>query len=196
MGVRQVVDGAVDPDADEASLAGAFEHLFVLALAAANHGRHDHEASVLGQVKDRVHHLLHRLPGHGAPAFRAVGMAHAGEEEAQVVVDLGNGAYCGARVVGDALLVNGDSRGEALDVVHIRLVHPPKELAGIGGEGLDVAALPFGVDGIKGKGTLARARDAGDNYQLVPGDDHVNVLEVVLPSPLDDDVLLGHPSLP
>jgi hypothetical protein len=50
-----------------------------------------------------------------------------------------------------ALLVDGDRGREALDEVDVGLVHLPQELAGVGGERLDVAALPLGVDGVEGE---------------------------------------------
>ena len=114
-------------------------------------------------------------------------MTDARVEEAQVVVDFGDGADGGAGVVGDALLVDGDGGRQALDVVHIRLFHEAEELAGVGGEGLNVAALTLGVDGVKGEGALAGAGDAGDDDELIPGDGHVNILEAVLTRALDVD---------
>jgi hypothetical protein len=54
------------------------------------------------------------------------------------------------------------------------------------GEGLDVAALALGVDGVEGEGGLAGAGDAGDDDELVAGYDDVDVLEVVLAGAADD----------
>ncbi len=53
-------------------------------------------------------------------------------------------------------LVNGDGGGEALDVIHIGLVHLADELARVGRERLDVAALALGEDGIEGQRGFAR----------------------------------------
>ena len=71
--------------------------------------------------------------------------------------------------MGHALLVDGDGGGEALNVLDVGLFHAPQELAGVGRQGLDVAALTFGVDGIEGQGALSRTGDAGDDHQLVSG---------------------------
>jgi hypothetical protein len=57
-----------------------------------------------------------------------------GIEQAQVIVDLGNGAHCGAGIVAGGLLVNGDGRREPFDIINIRFIHLPKELPGIGGQ--------------------------------------------------------------
>ncbi len=128
-----------------------------------------------------------------------MGAAGAGKEEAQVVVDLGHGADGGAGVAAGALLVDGDGGGEALDVVDVGLLHLAEELAGVGGEGLDVAALALGVDGVEGERALAGAGEAGDDDELVAGDVDVDVLEVVLAGAADDDGierhLLSSPSL-
>ena len=91
-----------------------------------------------------------------------------------------------------ALLVDGDGGAEALDVVDVGLLHAAEELAGVGGEGLDVAALALGVDGVEGEGTLARAGEAGDNHELVSGDRDVDVLEVMLAGAFDEDGISRH----
>jgi hypothetical protein len=45
--------------------------------------------------------------------------------------------------------------------VDLRLVHPVQELAGVGREGLDVATLPLGVEGVEHQAIdLPRSRDA------------------------------------
>src|SRR5207244_9529992 len=66
------------------------------------------------------------------------------------------------------------------------LVHLPQELAGVGGQGLDVAALSLRVDGVEGQRGLARARDPGEDDELVPGELERDVAEVVLPGPPND----------
>ena len=85
----------------------------------------------------------------------AIHLAEAGEEDAQEVVDFSDGADRGAGVLARGLLVDGDGGREALDVVHVRLFHLAEELAGVGGEGFDVAALALGVERVKGEGGLA-----------------------------------------
>src|SRR5690606_22859745 len=118
-----------------------------------------------------------------APADGAVRRTHPGEEQAQVVVDLGDGANRGARVVRAAFLVDGDGRRQALDVFDIRLVHLAEELARIGRERLHVAALPFGEDGVESQRRLARAGQPGDDHELVAGDLYRDVLEIVFIGP-------------
>ena len=159
----------VDPDPGEALLGQVVEQGAVLALAAPDHRRHDLEAGPLGQLEDPVDDLLRGLARHGPPADRAVGMADAGIQKAQVVVDLGDGPDGRAGVAGGRLLVDGDGRGQALDEVDVRLVHLAQELAGVGREGLDVAALALGVDGVEGQGGLPRAREPVKTISLSRG---------------------------
>ena len=145
---------AVDADADEAGGAGVVEDVLVLALLVDDARSEEHQAgAALGE--DGLRDLLRRLPLHGPAAAMAVRAPDAGEQEPQVVVDFSDGADGGARIVGDALLIDGDGGGEPLDVLDVGLVHASEELAGVSGEGLDVAALAFGVDRVEGEGGLA-----------------------------------------
>ena len=130
-------------------------------------GRDDAEARARLELADVVDDLLHALPGDGPPAVGAVRVADAGVQQAQVVVDLGDRADGGPRVARGRLLVDGDRRREALDAVHVRLVHLAEELARVGREALDVAALALGVDGVEGERRLARAGEAGDDDEAV-----------------------------
>src|SRR5690606_12226981 len=59
-------------------------------------------------------------------------------------------------------------------------VHETEELASVTAETLDVAPLPFGVDRVKSKATLAATRDASHDDKLVLGNIKVNILEVML----------------
>ena len=84
-----------------------------------------------------------------------------GPEDAQVVVDLGHRADGRAGVAGVDLLLDGDGGGEPLDHFDMRARHLLDKLAGVGGERLGIAALPLGVDRLKGKRAFARAGGAG-----------------------------------
>ena len=163
--------------------------LRVLALAGPHHrGQQlDPGAGRLGQ--DLVGHLLDGLAGDGGAAGHAHRPAHPGIEQAQVVVDLGDRGHGGPGVAAGGLLFDGDGRGQAFDAVHIGLFHLVQELPGIGAEAFHVAPLAFGVQGVEGQAGLAAAGQAGDHHQLVPGQDQVDVLEVVLPGPVDVDAI-------
>ena len=96
-----------------------------------------------------------------APAGRSRGSSSlrgAREEQLEVVVQLRHRADGGARGAHRVGLVDGDGRRDAVDAVDLRLVHAVEELARVGREGLDVAALALGVERVEGQRGLARAR--------------------------------------
>ena len=90
----------------------------------------------------------------------AVRIADAREEQAQVVVDLGDRADGRARVVARRLLLDRDRRRQALDQVDVGLFHELQELPRVGRQRLDVAALAFGVERVERERGLARAGQA------------------------------------
>jgi len=154
-----------------------------LALACPRNRGQYHQFGVLGQGQRCVDHLAHRLRLQRQIVFGAVRGAGAGVEQAQVIVDFGDGADGRARVVAGGLLLDRDRRRQALDQVHVGLVHQLQELARVGAQAFDVAALAFGVQRVKRQARLARARQTGDHHQRVLGDVEVDVLEVVRACP-------------
>ena len=126
-----------------------------------------------------------------AAAVEAGDGAAAGVEEAEVVVDLGGGGDGGAGIARLIFLLDGDGGGEAVHVVDIGLFDALQELAGVGGERFDVAALAFGVDGVEGEGRFAGAGDAADDGERVVGDVDVDGFEVVGARAADDDGVVG-----
>src|SRR5207249_11850292 len=63
--------------------------------------------------------------------FRSLGtvsLANAGVQDAQVIVDLGDGADRRARVATGCLLLNADRRRQAGKVIDVRLLHLAHEL--------------------------------------------------------------------
>jgi hypothetical protein len=146
-----VVHRAVDPQAHEALGAQFGEQIELLALAAGHHRGEDHQFGVFRQGQHVVHHLRDALRLERLAVLRAVRRAGAGEEQAQVVVDLGDGADRRARVVAGGLLLDGDGRRQALDQVDVGLLHQLQELPRVGRERLDVAALALGVERVEGE---------------------------------------------
>ena len=80
---------------------------------------------------------------------------------------------------------------EAVDRVDVRLLHHLQELAGVGGEALDVAALALGVDRVEGQARLAGAGQPGDADQRMARQPDGDVLEVVLPGAVNDELFLA-----
>ena len=148
--------------------------------------REDLEPGALRHLQDAVDDLLRGLLGDRLAADRAVRLADAGVEQAQVVVDLGDRADRRARVPRGRLLVDRHRRRQALDEVDVRLVHLAEELPRVGRQRLDVAALALGEDRVEGQARLARAGQPGEHDHRVAGQVEVDVLEVVLAGATDD----------
>ena len=104
-----------------------------------------------------------------------------------IVVDLGDGADGRARIARGGLLLDRDRRRQAVDQIDVRLLHQLEELARIGRQALDIAALALGIDRVEGERGFARAREAGDDHQLVARHIDIDVLEIVLARAADDD---------
>jgi len=89
------------------------------------------------------------------------------------------------------LLFDGDRGAQPFDVIHVWLVHLIEELAGVGGEAFDVAALSFGVDGVEGETGFSRAAESGDDGEFVAGDCCADVFEVMFARAFDRDEIVG-----
>ena len=133
-----------------------------------------------------IHHRLHRVDLHDAPAFHAVLSAGACPQEPEEVVDLRSRADRRAAARRGVLLLDSDRRRNALDAVHQRFRHPLEELFGIRRERLDVTALALGVEGIERQRALARPRWSGDDREGAPRQLDGDALEIVLPRVADD----------
>ena len=106
----------------------------------------------------------------------------------KVVADFGHGADRTPGSPHGISLLDGDGRGNVLDPVDGRFVHPIEKLTGVGGKRFDVTALSLGVEGFKGERTFAGTAEAGDDNQLSERQIEIEVLEVVLPDSPEADV--------
>ncbi len=180
-------DGPVDPDADEAILLELSELLLEFALLSPDDRGEDLDPRPPGKGEGVLEDHVHRLGTDFPAALPAVGDADPGEEKPQVIVDLRDRPHGGAGVLAQAPLLDGDGRREALDGLHVGLVHLADELPGVGGKRLDVPPLTLGVDGVEGQGRLAGTAHPGDDDEPVPGNVHVDVFQVVLAGAPDPD---------
>ena len=129
---------------------------------------------------------------HGRGNGMPVGAAMAGKtgvHEAQAVEKLRAGAE-GAADAGDpGPLVQGQGRGHIEHFLHLRpggLGHAPP---GIGGEGLQITPGTLGIEDAQGQGGFAAAGDPGDADELVEGDVHIDVFQVMHSRAADFDPL-------
>ncbi len=173
------IQRAVDLHAGEAAALQFGEFLAVFALAVAHHGGEQQQAGALRHRHDAVDHLRHGLRLDRQAGGGGVGDADPRPQQAHVVVDFGHRADGGAGVLRGGLLLDRDRRRQALDAVDVGLAHQFQELAGVGGQRLDVAALALGVDRVERQRGFAGAGQAGDDRQRVARDDDVDVLQIM-----------------
>ena len=112
-------------------------------------------------------------------------MPRAGEQQFEVVVDLGRRAHGRTGVARVDLLLDGDGRRDARDDVHVGFVDLPEELPGVGRKALDVAALPLGENRVEGQRRLARAGESRHDDEFVVRNFDLDVAEVVDPRSFD-----------
>ena len=157
------------------------------------------------EVDELVEVELANLAQSGAPRAAALGvveaerlgiadegLSHAREEQSHEGVDVGVGAHGGARVVGGLALVDDDGDGQSVDGVDVRPSVFGQVLLYEGGEGVVELAPRLGGDGVHHERALARARDAGEDGNLVLGNIEGDILEVVLAGTADGDMGCGH----
>ncbi len=149
-----VVELPVHLDALEALLLKLCEFLAVFALAAAHDGREQEQARAFVERENAVRHLADGLAFDGKAGCGRIGNADAREQQAQIIVDFGDGADRRTRIPRRGFLLDGDGGREALDVIHIGLLHQFQELARIGGKRFHIAALAFGIDRVEGEQDL------------------------------------------
>ena len=136
-------------------------------LELARSGSRSRRAAACRRAAPAAHRPRHRAT-RARPACRTAGryvLPDPRPEQPQVVVNLGGGADRRARIANAVLLANRDGRGDAVDRVDIRLLHPLEELPGVGGQRFDVAALSLGVDGVEGERRLARPAHAREDHE-------------------------------
>lgn len=112
-------------------------------------------------------------------------------DDAEVVVDFSGGGEGGAGGEAADALLDGDGGAESFDGVEVWFFELGEELAGVDGEGFDVAALAFGVEGVEGEGGFTGAGGAGDDGDFPFGDGEGEVFEVVLAGAADEDFCHG-----
>ena len=186
--VGQLQNLPVHLDTDEPGPDHGLDLSPVFARLVARQRREHLNAGAGSEFQQVVHHLLHRMHRNGAAATPAVGPPHVGEQQPQVVMNLGQRAHRGPRVFVEAALRHGDGRGKPLNGIHVGSGQRIEKLTRVGGQGLHVVPLPLCIDGVEGQRGFARAGNPRDHHELVAGDLDVDVLEVVDASALDDDV--------
>ena len=186
----QVLDLAVNAYLRVPALAELLEQFPVMALAATHQRTEQQALAPLEAGLDQGDDLLVGIAYHLPAADRRIRPRGAGIQQAQEIIDLGDGADRGARVGARGLLLDRDDRTQALDALHLRLLQDAHKMLGVGGKGVHVAALPLGIEGVERQRGLAAAAQARHDDEFPTGNVHIDVLQVVRPRTPDLDVVL------
>ena len=123
---------AIDKHTHIACTPHIVEHTHMLTLAPPHQRRHHHKTASLRQLQHPVDNLLHALLLNELATLRAMRFTSACEKQTQIIVNFRYRTYGRTRIAARSLLVDGNRRAQAFDVVHIRLVHLSQKLAGVG----------------------------------------------------------------
>ena len=152
----------------------------MVALATADDGREERDPLGAEIAADAVEDLAPGLRSDRLLALRAVLHAELGEQQPQVVRDLGDGGdRRGASAAREALL-DRDRRRQPGEEIDVRLRHDVEELPGVRGQAVDVAALSLGVEHVEGERRLARAGQPREHDQAIARQLEGDVAQVVL----------------
>ncbi len=146
-------------DARIALLLEQLQHFPLVEIVRYHHGK-SHDESRVARRSARLQvpeDAGGRIAPHRSSTAPAIQARRTRIEQFQVIVQLRHRADRGARGAHRVRLVDGDRGRNALDPIDLRLVHPVEELPRVRREGLDVAPLPLGVDGVENQRRLARA---------------------------------------
>ena len=108
--IGQLDDFAINPETHKTLRLHLREHFGEFTFAFARHRRHQQYAGLCRQGQHRVHHLRHAGGLQRHAVFRAMRCARAREQQTQVIVNFGDGADSGARVVAGGFLLDGNRR--------------------------------------------------------------------------------------
>ena len=169
----------VDARFGEALLFQLGELFLELAFPAAHDGRQDVDARVLRVDEHHVHDAFERLRGNFPAALMTVRDADVGEQQAEVVVNFRDGANRRSRVRRGGFLLDGDGGRQAVDQIDVGFFHLLEKLPRVGRQRLDVPPLALRVDRVEGERRLPRARQTGDDRQLVARDVDVDISKVM-----------------
>ena len=90
------------------------------------------------------------------------------------------------------MLPDGNRGGKPFDGIHVRLIHDVHKTPGVGTHAFGITPLPFGVQGIKSKGTLPGTGQTGNHSKAVAGNIRVHVFQVMGAGTPNTDPIVGH----
>ena len=106
--VGDFIHSTIDSNADISRFRNINKFLFVFTLAAPYNWSQNLQLSAFRKGLDDVDDLVGALPLDRTVTIDAIRNSDSGEEDSKIVVSLGYGANCRARIFGGALLIDGD----------------------------------------------------------------------------------------
>ena len=128
----KLTDLSVQPDPGKACLGSVAYKFLMLPFLAIYHRCKDSHLGAVGESVYHIQNLVHRLLVYLPAALGTVHHTDPCKEKTEVVVDFCHCSHCGTGVPVGGLLLYGDGRRKPLDIIQVRLLHPPQEHPGIG----------------------------------------------------------------
>ena len=186
----ELLDLPVDTHLGVSPLAHLLEKLAVMTLAAAHERTEQQALATFEAGQDQGRDLFVGIAHHFGAAGRRIGTRSPRIQQAEEVIDFGDGPHRGARVGARGLLLDRNDGTQALDALHLGFLQDAHEMLGIGGKGVHITPLPFRIERVEGERGLAAAAQAGHDDEFPPGNVHVDILQVVRPRTPDLDLVL------
>ena len=163
-----------------------------MALATPDHGGEQVALALAVELHYEIHYLFVSVAHHRLARYRGVGRGGTGVEQAQEVVDFGNGTHGGPRVVAGGLLFYGNDGAESLYALHLGLLEYAHKMFRIGRERVHIASLSLCVKGVEGKRGLAASAESGHNDEFPPWQFEGHILEIMGSGPCDSYLSVVH----
>ena len=148
---RQVGQFAVHTHFEKTLLAHGFKQLAVVAFAAVHQGRENQDVVSRILFSQQLQNLVFGIFDHLLAGHVRISFAYACVQQAEEIVDFGNRADGGARVLVRRFLLYRDNGAEAVYFVHVRPLQVAYELAGVGRKRFHIASLPLGINRVEGQ---------------------------------------------
>ena len=146
---KQLFNFAVNTGIEIALTAETLKELPIVALSVFHHRRHDVQLVSAVALENQVENLLLAVVHHLLSGNVGKGFSGTGVKQAEEVVDFGRRADGRARIFVRRLLLDTDHGRQAGNLIHVGTREIAQKIAGISRKGLDVAALPFSIYGVK-----------------------------------------------
>src|SRR5579871_5060696 len=190
--VIQVHEFAVNPRSRIPVLDQRLHFLLELALAPPDDRGHHHDTVFRRKRHDLLDNLVSGLSADRSSALGTMRHSDRSEEQAKVIVDLGDRSDSRSGAAASSLLLDRDGRAKSIDCIDIRTFHLIQKLPRIGRQSLNIASLALGINRVKSQRRFPRAAQPGDNGESVTWNLHVDVFQIVLPGAPDRDLRNRH----